>query len=105
MHIAVWMLSCPEREAVRAGTLGRWAGTDWGAGVAPRVFIDPGAPDGFAWGDARRFARMSAAYAGMLAAAAEADARADWLLLLEDDLDFHPRLRAALAAWPAFSSL
>ncbi len=96
MDIEVWMLSCAEREAVRAATLERWAGTDWG--VAPRVHLDAGEAAG-PWGQAARAGRIVAAY-GALLAAAVAGCRAEWLLVLEDDLAFAPHLRAALAEWP-----
>lgn len=97
MHIAPWMLSCAERAGPRAETLARWARTDWGG--PPRVHLDAGEATGD-WGRPARARRIVAAFAALLARAAAEDAAADWLLLLEDDLDFAPHLRAALAAWP-----
>ena len=89
--IAVFMLTCPERRAVRRATLRAWARTDW-AHRPPALQCDP-AP-----GPAS-LARMCA-NARLLLTHALAT-RAGLFLLLEDDLRFHPRLRRHLAAWPA----
>jgi len=97
MRIAPWMLSCAERAGPRAATLARWARTD--AGAPPRVHLDAGEAAGD-FGKPSRARRIVAAFAAMLARAAAESAAADWLLLLEDDLDFAPHLRAALAVWP-----
>lgn len=97
MRIDAWMLSCAGRAAGRAETLARWARTDWGR--APRVHVDAGEAAGD-WGQPSRAGRIVAAYAALLGRAVAEGAGADWLLLVEDDTDFAPQLRAALAAWP-----
>ncbi len=92
--VSLHLLSAPGREAVLAGTLASWAATDWGE-TRPRLHLDAATT-----GPAH--ARIPAAWLAMLRAAlADADAdHAPHLLLLEDDLAFHPRLRAALLGWP-----
>ena len=84
-----------------AETLARWARTDWPG--APRVFVDPQPEaDAPAWGEVARVGRVGAAYGALLRAVlAEPGADGDWVLLLEDDVDFHPRLAAHVRAWRA----
>ena len=97
----VHLLTCPQRAVLCAETLARWARTDWP--VAPRVHLDS-APEegGEPWGSPERWHRLTDAFAGLLRAVlAEPGAEEDWLLLLEDDLDFHPRLAAHVGAWAA----
>lgn len=84
-----------------AGTLARWARTDWP--VAPRVHLDPVAEnEAPPWGTSARGTRLTEAFAGMLRAAlAEPGEDQDWLLLLEDDLEFHPHLARHVTRWAA----
>ena len=98
----VHLLTCPPRAAMCAETLARWACTDW-PGV-PRVHVDSIPDDGAEpWGSPARGPRLTDAFAGMLRAAlAEPGGDDDWLLLLEDDLDFHPHLAAHVGAWAAW---
>ena len=56
------------------------------------------------WGTAGRAAWVVRAFAEMLRAAVEAEGAEDgWLLFLEDDLEFHPRLGALVRSWPALA--
>lgn len=84
-------------------TLLRWARTDWP--VSPRVHWDMVKEDASApWGKAARAHRLTDAFAAMLRAALlESGREQGWLLFLEDDLDFHPRLATHLRAWKALS--
>ena len=86
---AVHLLTAPGREAILAGTLASWDAADWG--VRPVIHRDEGRA-------ATAAERIPAAWCAMLRAALAAGAGAH-LLLLEDDLAFHPRLAARLAAW------
>jgi hypothetical protein len=115
--ISVHMLTCPARAQSCAATLARWDATDWGKAYGrPRIHMDdaPETADA-AWGDARRGERIVAAFARMLDDATtlrgmtadqqrglrEKWNRRQWLLFLEDDLDLHPRIGAAVASWNA----
>ena len=54
------------------------------------------------WGDPARARRLTDAFAALLRSVlAEPGAEEDWVLLLEDDVDFHPRLAAHVRAWRA----
>jgi hypothetical protein len=88
MNITAHMLSCPEREAIRQQTLARLLATDWDA--APRVEID-----GTTF--ARRQERIDHTTRLLLRSAIAASP--DFILLLEDDLDFNRHLRHNLEHW------
>lgn len=89
MHLAAYMLSCPEREAVRQQTLANLQATDWG--VPPRIEIDRTTFE-------RRQERIDHT-ARLLVQAALADGP-DFILALEDDLAFNRHLRRNLEQWP-----
>src|SRR5688572_33280847 len=89
MRFQVRMVSCPEREQIRAQTLASWAETDWGE--APPVEMD----DGKALLIARRIEQT---WLRALQAVAVDDV--DFALLLEDDLEFNRFLRHNLTRWP-----
>ena len=97
----VHLLTCARRASVCAETLARWGRTDWPG--APRVHLDPVAEaDAPEWGTAARGTRLTEAFAGMVRAALAEPGRAgEWLLFLEDDLDFHPQLARHVGAWLA----
>ena len=97
----VHLLTCAARAGLCAETLARWARTDWPG--PPRVHLDPvQEKDAPPWGTSARGTRLTEAFAGMLRAAlAEPGGDQDWLLLLEDDLDFHPQLARHVGAWAA----
>lgn len=88
MYIAAYMLSCRERALVRRETQERLAATDWGA--AARVVLDPG-------GDDCPQQRQSRAAREVLRRAIEE--APDFMLFLEDDLEFNDHLRCNLMAW------
>lgn len=88
MRITAYMLSCRERALVRRETLERLGATDWGE--PPHVVLDP-AP-------CERPQERQARNARSLLACAIADG-ADFLLFLEDDLEFNRYLRHNLALW------
>jgi hypothetical protein len=96
---AVHLLSCAERAASLAATLRSWDCTDWG--IKPRVHLDAGEPrEGEEWGAAIRARRVTEAYAMMLRTVVAAGGRnEEWLLLLNDDLEFHPCLAALFGSW------
>ena len=53
-------------------------------------------------GTAGRGRRLMAAFPGMLAMALDdGGAEEEWLLFLEDDLEFHPRIGSLVEAWAA----
>ncbi len=98
---AVHLLTCRERAASLARTLASWARTDWG--TAPRVHLDA-APrtKGVRWGTAARGGRLTAAFAKMgRTVLNERGQKDEWLLFLEDDLEFHPRLGSLVRSWEA----
>jgi len=88
--IGAFMLSCPEREAVRSETLAAWAETDWG--LPPIVHLDrhAGLPP---------LERIARAGFELLSVALGADP--PLVLLLEDDLRFNRHLRENLERWSA----
>ncbi|HEY0548182.1 MAG TPA: hypothetical protein VGF13_01195 [Verrucomicrobiae bacterium] len=94
-------LTCPQRQETFTQTLARLARTDWGAW--PRIHIDDTREEGAStWGTSARAPRLTYAFAAMLREAlAEKGRDEEWLLLLEDDLDFHPKIAAHVAAWGA----
>jgi hypothetical protein len=89
MKIQAFMLSCPEREGVRAATLADLGRTDWDGEVV--VVVD-------ATDCARRQERQERTALRLLA---EALGRPGWdyLLFLEDDLAFNRHLRHNLERW------
>jgi hypothetical protein len=104
MNIVAYMLSCPEREAIRAQTIANLAATDWPS--APVVELDQSAAG-------RRQERQEQTALRMLQRAIID--RPEYTLFLEDDLQFnrhlchnlerwHP-LRATEAGLPFFGSL
>ena len=87
--LRAYLLTCPARAAVRAATLREFAGTDWG--TAPDVFhnrsrLQP------------PWQRTVHGFPRLLRQALRA--RADYFLLLEDDLHFNLHLRHNLRTWP-----
>jgi hypothetical protein len=89
MRFQVRMVSCAERDQVRAQTLGSWAQTDWGQ--APPVEMDDGQALLIA-------GRIEQTWLRALETATDDDV--DFSLLLEDDLEFNRFLRHNLARWP-----
>ena len=90
LDITASMVSCPQREAVRAATLDNWSRCDWGA--LPRMQIDDGR-------EADMLTRISGAWRKLLRWAAEESAAA-FHLLLEDDIEPNLALRHNLERWP-----
>ena len=89
-RIKAWMISCPERTAIRARTLEHLSRTDWPAdAVAVRM-------DGTAM--VSRKARQTET--AFLALARAVEDEIDYLLFLEDDLEFNRFLRHNLDRWP-----
>lgn len=97
----VHLLTCQAREESCRQTLARFARTDWPS--PPRVHLDPVAEkDAPPWGHPARHQRLTEAFAFMLRAAlAEPGQDDDWLLLLEDDLEFHSQIARHVGAWEA----
>lgn len=95
------LLTCAPRKQSCMDTLIRLAHTDWP--VKPHVHVDEGTEDGSApWGTSGRARRLTGAFATMLRAVLSAPGAEDeWLLFLEDDLDFHPQLAALVGSWEA----
>jgi hypothetical protein len=88
MYLAAYMLSCPEREALRRRTLANLQATDWG--VMPYVEIDRSTFE-------RRQERID--YTARLLLQAALTDGPDFILFLEDDLDFNRHLRHNLEHW------
>src|SRR5947207_1532362 len=88
MRIAAYMLSCRERALVRRETIERLGVTDWGE--PPHVVLDEASCE--------RPQERQARNARSLLARAIADGP-DYLLFLEDDLEFNRYLRRNLASW------
>jgi hypothetical protein len=89
VKIAAAMVSCRQREAVRAATLASFAESDWPTGID--VVIDESRQE-VAW------RRIEETFLRVLSAAAESDA--DFTLLLEDDIEPNRHLRHNLERWP-----
>lgn len=87
--IEAWMITCPERAAVRQQTLGNLAASDWGD-TPVLLQVDAGQ---FEDGQERQACTARLALSGYL----EGDA--DYLLFLEDDLAFNQHLRHNLLSW------
>ena len=94
MKLAAIMVSCAERAEVRAQTLRNLAATDWDAAV--ELAIDDEA-------ETDRIARIAATWRKALVHAAQADA--DAVLVMEDDLDFNRHLRENVASWPPLAGI
>jgi hypothetical protein len=86
--MGAYMLSCAARDAVRAATLERLAATDWSGPVV--VVLDES--------DAERPQDRQEQTARRLLEKA-ADDRVDFVLFLEDDLDFNVHLEHNLRRW------
>jgi hypothetical protein len=93
MRFHVRMVSCPERDDVRAQTLASWAQTDWPE--APALEVDDGSA-------LLVQTRIEETWLRALGTAAADDV--DFVLLLEDDLEFNRHLRHNLEAWPPLRS-
>jgi hypothetical protein len=103
-----YVLVSPHRADQLPAFLTRWAATDWAE--PPRVFTDtlPELP-GEAWGTTGRAARLPRVYACFLWWVLNGEPRRphapdDWLLLMEDDIEFHPRMAERLRAWAPLRS-
>jgi hypothetical protein len=128
--ISVHLLTCPPRAESCAATLARWDATDWGKAYGRPLIHQDDEPSELPWGDAAKHADVVRAFGRMLkeitaktnAITAEAQRAQrnsfsprplrlcgespplggeDWVLLLEDDLDFHPHLFHHVSRWPA----
>lgn len=97
----VHLLTHPRRAGSLAHTLASWTRSDWPG--EPRMHRDDAVErDGEAWGKTGRVRRMAEAFVGMLRAVlAENGSDGGWVLLLEDDLEFHPRIGSLVAQWEA----
>src|SRR4051794_17659928 len=91
--MVAYIQSCPDREAVLRETLADFAGTDWGA--APTVEVDD-YPLPSPLLRQRKLARR-------ILERAVRD-RADFIVLLEDDLEFNIHLRTNLLSWYPLSN-
>lgn len=89
VKIRAVMISCAEREELREQTLENLANTDWGD-LPLQVQIDD------ATSENRQERQTHCAFLGLQAAA---DQPADYILLLEDDLDFNRHIRHNLEHW------
>jgi hypothetical protein len=89
MRLAAVMVSCPERETVRAQTLANLALTDWHGDV--EVIVDDGT-------GADRIARIDRTWRRALEYVAAS--KADVVLAMEDDLEFNLHIRRNLDGWP-----
>lgn len=97
----VHLLTCQQRKQSCLDTLLRFSRTGWPADPCVHVDYAP-LDEAEVWGTSARAPRLPNAFAQMLreALAVPGDER-EWLLFLEDDLDFHPRLAAHVASWSA----
>lgn len=89
VRLAAVMISCPERANLRAKTLAKLAATDWREAMV-HVQVDAAA-------GANRQERQ--ARTARLALEQGLELPADYLLFLEDDLDFNRHLRHNLEHW------
>jgi ADP-heptose:LPS heptosyltransferase len=88
--ICACMISCPERERVREETLRNLAATDWDHEPV-LVQIDPGV---------LQSPQARQAHNTRLALERSLEGDADYVLFLEDDLEFNRHLRHNLEQWP-----
>lgn len=86
--IQAYMLSCYQREAIQEQTLRNLSGTDWSDGVT--VVLDESSL-------IRPVDRITESYLRILRMGVESDAQ--FLLILEDDLDFNRHIRHNLLHW------
>ena len=91
IRIVAVMISCPEREQLRQQTLANLARTDWD-GQPVSVEMDESHGDD----DQEKQARCA-----WLALRKALEAPSDYILLLEDDLDFNRHIRHNLLRWRA----
>ena len=89
IRIAATMISCQERDQLRRRTLKNLAKTDWGDLPLHIQFDTPG-------GGNSHQRQVQASY---LALKKSLGFRADYILFLEDDLDFNRHLRHNLCHW------
>ena len=89
LKMAACMISCEERAELRAQTLRNLAATDWGDEPV-RVQLDAGRSSD------RRERQTETAF---LALQQSLNSRVDYILFLEDDLDFNRSLRHNLENW------
>jgi ADP-heptose:LPS heptosyltransferase len=90
VRIAAVMISCAERDDVRRGTLERLSRTDWGD--APLSVHMDDAKD--------KELMVNQARCSLRALRAGLESPADYVLFLEDDLDFNRHLMHNLEHWP-----
>ena len=96
-----YMLTCRPRYPSAGETLNRWKQTDWGAKPVVHVDAEPERA-GEEWGRGARARRLTDAFAGMLRTVlADGGEPDEWLLFLEDDLEFHPRIGSLVRSWAA----
>jgi ADP-heptose:LPS heptosyltransferase len=88
-RIKAVMISCPERTELRCRTLAGLAGTDWGDEPL-HVQIDEDKGDD---------PRQKQTHCAHLALQKSLEANADYILFLEDDLEFNRHLRHNLHQW------
>lgn len=93
MHARAFMLSCRARDAMRAATVERLLGTDWGE--PPEVVIDGETAERAQDRQERTARRVVERLAG----------QDDVGLFLEDDLAFNRHLRHNLEQWPVLAGL
>jgi ADP-heptose:LPS heptosyltransferase len=89
--VAAVMISCRERDALRKRTLSNLAQTDW-SDLPLHIQIDRGE------GNDRQKRQTACALQALLSAAG----KADYVLFLEDDLEFNRHLRHNLHRWRPF---
>jgi hypothetical protein len=88
MRIVAYLMSCKERSATRRSTIERLAATDWQEAVETVL-------------DERRYERRQdrQEHTALRVLEAASTRAADFLLFLEDDLDFNRHLRHNLEHW------
>lgn len=94
------LMTCPQRVASLLGTLASWDATGWPG--RPRIHVDwsPNEVEN-TWGHPDHAQRLTDAFAAMLREILVTPGDDEgWLLLLEDDIEFHPRLPFLLSTWP-----
>ncbi len=97
----VHMMTCPSREPMMVDTVERWRALGWPDYISVKVDRFPEMP-GEQWGTPGRMDRLTTVFGkNVIAALNEPGSDEDWMLFLEDDLEFHPLLRELVASWPA----
>jgi hypothetical protein len=94
VRIGAVMISCPERDQLRQRTLANLAKTDWD-GQPVQIQMDEG------HGDDHRKRQEQCAW---LALKKALEAPSDYILFLEDDLDFNRHIRHNLLHWRAVTT-